>query len=46
MGYLIINAMQLLQTEEMLSVAIMLFIFAVVANALLLWLEHRLHRRA
>ncbi|HWL31814.1 MAG TPA: ABC transporter permease subunit [Xanthobacteraceae bacterium] len=46
MGYLIINAMQLLQTEEMLAVAIMLFIFAVAANALLLWLEHRLHRRA
>jgi NitT/TauT family transport system permease protein len=45
MGFLIINAMQLLQTEEMLSVAIMLFVFAVTANALLLWLEHRLHRR-
>jgi hypothetical protein len=23
----------------------MLFVFAVTANALLLWLEHRLHRR-
>jgi NitT/TauT family transport system permease protein len=45
MGFLIINAMQILQTEEMLSVAIMLFVFAVAANALLLWLEHRLHRR-
>jgi hypothetical protein len=24
----------------------MLFVFAVLANALLLWIEHRLHRRA
>ena len=28
MGFLIINAMQLLQTEEMLTVAVMLFAFA------------------
>jgi NitT/TauT family transport system permease protein len=45
MGFLIINAMQLLQTEEMLTVAVMLFLFAAVANALLLWFEHSLHRR-
>jgi len=45
MGFLIINAMQLLQTEEMISVAIVLFVFAAAANALLLWMEHKLHRR-
>ncbi|MGH6739181.1 MAG: ABC transporter permease [Bradyrhizobium sp.] len=46
LGFLIMNAMSLLQTEEMITVAIMLFVFAVLANALLLWIEHRLHRRA
>ena len=45
LGFLIINAMQLLQGEEMLAVALVLFAFAVLGNALLLWLEHRLHRR-
>jgi NitT/TauT family transport system permease protein len=45
LGSLIINAMQLLQGEEMISVAIVLFLFAAAANALLLWIEHRLHRR-
>ena len=46
LGFLIINAMGLLQTEEMISVAVVLFAFAVVANALLLWIEHHMHRRA
>jgi NitT/TauT family transport system permease protein len=45
LGSLIINAMQLLQNEEMISVAVVLFLFAAVANALLLWMEHSLHRR-
>jgi NitT/TauT family transport system permease protein len=45
LGFLIVNAMALLQTEEMISIAIVLFIFAAVANALLLWMEHRMHRR-
>jgi len=45
LGFLIMNAMSLLQTEEMITVAVVLFAFAVVANALLLWMEHRLHRR-
>jgi NitT/TauT family transport system permease protein len=45
LGFLIINAMQLLQTEEMVAVAVVLFVFAAVANALLLWIEHQLHRR-
>jgi NitT/TauT family transport system permease protein len=46
LGFLIINAMSLLQTEEMMTIAILLFAFAAVANALLLWMEHRLHRKA
>jgi NitT/TauT family transport system permease protein len=45
LGFLIMNAMSLLQTEEMITVAVMLFAFAALANALLLWIEHRLHRR-
>ena len=45
MGFLIINSMQLLQTEEMISVAIVLFVFAAAANTFLLWAEHRLHPR-
>jgi NitT/TauT family transport system permease protein len=46
LGFLIVNAMQLLQNEEMLTVAVVLFAFAAVANSLLLWMEHRLFRRA
>jgi NitT/TauT family transport system permease protein len=45
LGFLIINAMQLMQAEEMMTVAVVLFAFAALANALLLWIEHRLHRR-
>jgi NitT/TauT family transport system permease protein len=45
LGSMIMNAQQLLQGEEMMTVAIVLFAFAAVANALLLWIEHRLHRR-
>jgi NitT/TauT family transport system permease protein len=45
LGFLIINAMQLVQNEEMISVAVVLFAFAVVANALLLWIERRWFRR-
>lgn len=43
LGFLIMNAMQILQAREMLTVAIVLFAFAAAANALLLWIEHRLH---
>jgi NitT/TauT family transport system permease protein len=46
LGSLIINAMQLLQAEEMIAVAVVLFVFAAAANALLLWMEHQLHHRA
>jgi NitT/TauT family transport system permease protein len=45
LGFLIINAMQLLQGEEMMTVAVVLFVFATVANMLLLAIDHRLHRR-
>ena len=45
LGFLIINAMQLLQGEEMMTVAIVLFGFAAIANGLMLAVEHRLHRR-
>jgi NitT/TauT family transport system permease protein len=45
LGFLIVNAMALLQTEEMITVAIVLFVFAAVANALLLWMERQMHRR-
>lgn len=45
LGFLIINAMQLLQSQEMISVTVVLFVFAAAANGLLLWIEHALHRR-
>jgi NitT/TauT family transport system permease protein len=45
LGFLIINAMSLLQTEEMIAIAVLLFAFAAIANAVLLWMEHQLHRR-
>jgi len=46
LGFLMINAISTVQPEEMLSVAIVLFSFAALANALLLWGEHQLHHRA
>jgi NitT/TauT family transport system permease protein len=46
LGYLIVNALSLAQGQEMMTVAIVLFAFAAIANGLLLWIEHRLHRRA
>ena len=45
LGYLIINALSLAQGQEMMTSPIVLFAFAAIANALLLWIEHRLHRR-
>jgi NitT/TauT family transport system permease protein len=45
LGSMIMTDMQLLQGEEMMTVTIVLFGFAAVANAMLLWIEHRLHRR-
>jgi NitT/TauT family transport system permease protein len=45
LGYMIMNAMQIVQGEEMMTVAVVLFAFAAIANGLLLWIEHKLHRR-
>ena len=45
LGFLIINAMQLMQAEEMVTIAVLLFAFAALANAMLLWIEHQLHPR-
>ena len=45
LGFLIVNAMQLVQNEEMITVAVVLFAFAAVGNALLLWIDHRLFQR-
>jgi NitT/TauT family transport system permease protein len=45
LGAMIMNAMSLAQSQEMVAVAIVLFAFAAVANTILLWIEHRLHRR-
>jgi NitT/TauT family transport system permease protein len=46
LGFLMINAISTVQPEEMLTVAIVLFTFAAIANALMLWAEHRLYHRA
>jgi len=45
LGAMIMNAMSLAQSEEMMTVALVLFAFAAIANSALLWIEHRLHRR-
>jgi NitT/TauT family transport system permease protein len=45
LGSMIMTDMSLAQSEDMVTVAIVLFVFAAAANALLLWIEHRLHRR-
>ena len=45
LGSMIMTDMQLLQGEEMMTVTIVLFGFAAIANGVLLWIEHRLHRR-
>ncbi len=45
LGALIMNAVSLAQGEEMMTVAVILFVFAAIANGLLLFIEHRLRRR-
>jgi NitT/TauT family transport system permease protein len=45
LGSMIMTDMSLAQSEDMVTVALILFAFAAVANALLLWIEHRLHRQ-
>jgi NitT/TauT family transport system permease protein len=46
LGSMIMADMSLAQSEDMVTVAIILFAFAAVANALLLWIEHKLYRKA
>jgi NitT/TauT family transport system permease protein len=45
LGSMIMSDMQLAQSKDMVTVTIILFAFAAIANAILLWIEHRLHRR-
>jgi NitT/TauT family transport system permease protein len=45
LGSMIMTDMSLAQSEDMVTVAILLFAFAAIANGILLWIEHRLHRR-
>ncbi|MGH6674560.1 MAG: ABC transporter permease [Xanthobacteraceae bacterium] len=45
LGAMIMTDMSLAQSEDMVAVAIILFAFAAVANALLLWIEARLRGR-
>jgi NitT/TauT family transport system permease protein len=45
LGSMIMTDMSLAQSEDMMTVAVVLFVFATISNALLLWIEHRLHRR-
>ncbi len=45
LGSMLMNAMSLAQSEEMMTVAVVLFAFAAFANGMLLLIEHRLHRR-
>ena len=45
LGSMIMSDMSLAQSEDMVTVAIILFVFAAIANTLLLWIEHRLHRK-
>jgi NitT/TauT family transport system permease protein len=44
LGFMIMNAINLVDVRTMLAVSLLLFIFAAIANALLLAIERRLHR--
>ena len=45
LGFMVINAINLADVETMMSVAFLLFVAAAIANGILLWIDHRLHRR-
>lgn len=45
LGYMIMNAIGLHDVPTMMAVILLLALFAVAANAVLLWLDQRLHRR-
>lgn len=46
LGFLIVNSINLVDTKTMMAVVILLFAFAAAANGIMLWIDHRLHRRA
>ncbi len=45
LGYRIITAIGLADVKSMMAVVLMLFLFAVAASSILLWLDHHLHKR-
>src|SRR5690606_1897194 len=45
LGYMIMNAIGLHDVPTMMAIILMLALFAVAANAVLLWLDQRLHHR-
>jgi NitT/TauT family transport system permease protein len=45
LGSMIMSDLSLAQSVDMVTVAIILFAFAAIVSAVLLWIEHRLHRR-
>ena len=45
LGFMVINAINLADVETMMAVAFLLFIAAAIANGILLWIDHWLHKR-
>jgi NitT/TauT family transport system permease protein len=45
LGFMVINAINLADVETMMSVAFLLFVAAAIANGILLWIDHWLHKR-
>lgn len=45
LGFMVMNAINLADVETMMAVALLLFVAAAIVNGVLLWLDHRLHRR-
>jgi NitT/TauT family transport system permease protein len=43
LGSMLIDAINLARSEEMMTVALLIFAFAAAANGILLWIERRLH---
>jgi NitT/TauT family transport system permease protein len=45
LGFMVMNAMTLADMETMMAVAFLLFVAAAIANGILLWIDHWLHKR-
>jgi NitT/TauT family transport system permease protein len=45
LGFMVINAINLADVETMMAVAFLLFVAAAIANGILLWIDHWLHKR-